>query len=676
MFCHYCGKEIENTSSSCVYCGKKISTIHDAGRKKVGRFGAKQKGLLFFCIILVVSIVGSIVALAYYDVINVPVIEGFLHRTDIEKKDKGDSEQEEELKTVDESSVEESTLQEIESMQEEVLVEDAFEYSTYGFVIKANEDLYYMKFTLDSMSTSEQGRIYQTVVPNTEKSYDLVCRHSDGTEEVVDQVTGLNHIGLANGYLFYSCENDVDSCIYGIDTATGEKFALDYGMMIDANGYALVYRQEGYVLNAFGRGETTWFPDYDEYLGMEEDWVYTYMSDDREARIFVARTNEKTLENEQLTDFYIPRPDDSAYGIRLQDFMVDQGDMYYLFAYTIGSQGIYEDGPIICLKSGEIEGELLVEKASGMDLVKNGEKKYLIYETRKSNSQGIYITNILDTETKETVSTETRRFKGTRGMGYWFSDGIYANLGNDGKVHQIFTTEELKQLGFDKYKDSVTNKNCNISVQEDGVYMYLCYGHTEEYDGTTGIFEAERGMLVRKNLQTGELTVIYEMTESDAKNEKADKLSLSASSVNNVSESQGDISLQKVFDQASLFTSSQAEVLEKRLVQIAEQEQYDVAIATTDDTGSMTTDKYARDFYAINGIGYGNNRQGVLLLIDMDNRQVYIDEYNDQKQGFQISNRERDVILDVIMEHAYDGNFYGVADSFLNELPQYLNNGE
>ena len=134
-------------------------------------------------------------------------------------------------------------------------------------------------------------------------------------------------------------------------------------------------------------------------------------------------------------------------------------------------------------------------------------------------------------------------------------------------------------------------------------------------------------------------------------------------------------SAQKVFDQASLFTESQAEALEERAAQIAEEEQYDIAIVTTNYTGSMVTYEYAESFYENNGIGYGDNKQGFLLLIDMDNRQVYIDEYNAWEENFQLSTRERDAILDVIMEYAYDGDFYGVADSFLDELPQYLNNG-
>ena len=132
---------------------------------------------------------------------------------------------------------------------------------------------------------------------------------------------------------------------------------------------------------------------------------------------------------------------------------------------------------------------------------------------------------------------------------------------------------------------------------------------------------------------------------------------------------------QKVFDQAGLFTQSQREALEERAVQFLADKQYDVAIVTTNSTGSMVTYEYAEFFYQAYHIGYGNDLRGFLLLIDMDNRQVYIDEYNALEKNFQLSTRERDAILDVIMEYAYDGDFYGVADSFLDCLPQYLNNG-
>lgn len=133
---------------------------------------------------------------------------------------------------------------------------------------------------------------------------------------------------------------------------------------------------------------------------------------------------------------------------------------------------------------------------------------------------------------------------------------------------------------------------------------------------------------------------------------------------------------QKVYDEAGLFTDEEVQVLEEQAAALADRLNYDVAIATIDDAEGMETYRYAMDFYDSHGIGVGSNYLGILLLIDMDNREVYIDEHDSGVTQLEISTAERDAILDVIMEYAYDGDYYGVAASFLQEFPKYIGNGE
>ncbi len=131
----------------------------------------------------------------------------------------------------------------------------------------------------------------------------------------------------------------------------------------------------------------------------------------------------------------------------------------------------------------------------------------------------------------------------------------------------------------------------------------------------------------------------------------------------------------RVFDDADLFTSSEEVKLQEDVAALAGDIQMDVAIATTANTYFMQTYEYAEYFYMEQGIGYGANRAGFLFLIDMDNREVYIDEYNASESGFELSTAERDKIFDRVMEYMYEGDYYGASARFVKELPKYVGNG-
>lgn len=133
--------------------------------------------------------------------------------------------------------------------------------------------------------------------------------------------------------------------------------------------------------------------------------------------------------------------------------------------------------------------------------------------------------------------------------------------------------------------------------------------------------------------------------------------------------------VQRVFDQADLFSDREEANLQESVIELAEDIQMDVAIATVADTHFMQTYEYAESFYMEQGIGYGEDCVGFLFLIDMDNREVYIDEYNASEKGFELSTAERDSIFDKVMDYMYDGDYYGASVRFVKELPKYVSNG-
>lgn len=81
-----------------------------------------------------------------------------------------------------------------------------------------------------------------------------------------------------------------------------------------------------------------------------------------------------------------------------------------------------------------------------------------------------------------------------------------------------------------------------------------------------------------------------------------------------------------VLDLAGLLTESEAKTLEAKLEALADKFSVEVAILTVPTCGGKNHGDYAKSFYREAGYGLGENKDGILLLIDMDedNRGWYI----------------------------------------------------
>lgn len=79
-------------------------------------------------------------------------------------------------------------------------------------------------------------------------------------------------------------------------------------------------------------------------------------------------------------------------------------------------------------------------------------------------------------------------------------------------------------------------------------------------------------------------------------------------------------SLPRLVDEADLLFDWQEEELLAKLNEISERQQLDVAIVTVSTIMGKNPQDYADDYYDYNGFGFGENRDGVLLLVNMGER--------------------------------------------------------
>lgn len=77
-------------------------------------------------------------------------------------------------------------------------------------------------------------------------------------------------------------------------------------------------------------------------------------------------------------------------------------------------------------------------------------------------------------------------------------------------------------------------------------------------------------------------------------------------------------------DEAGLLSAGEADALKEKLSALSAQWGNDIVIVTVDSTGGKTPREFADDYFDYNGYGQGAQRDGVLLLVSMAERDWYI----------------------------------------------------
>ncbi len=82
-----------------------------------------------------------------------------------------------------------------------------------------------------------------------------------------------------------------------------------------------------------------------------------------------------------------------------------------------------------------------------------------------------------------------------------------------------------------------------------------------------------------------------------------------------------------VNDFAGLMYIDDADILNNKLEQISEIYECEVALLTVNSTNGQDITDFADDYYDNNGFGYGINDDGILLVVDMENREYAMTTY-------------------------------------------------
>lgn len=122
--------------------------------------------------------------------------------------------------------------------------------------------------------------------------------------------------------------------------------------------------------------------------------------------------------------------------------------------------------------------------------------------------------------------------------------------------------------------------------------------------------------------------------------------------------------LPKFVDHAQVLSKDKGEKLNETLQKISKQQKMDVVIVTTNDRKGKTPTQYADDYFDDNGYGQGSNHDGILLLIDMQNRKWAISTKGEGIRAFTDAGQTYIVqqCSSYLSDGKYEKAFYKFAD--------------
>ena len=127
---------------------------------------------------------------------------------------------------------------------------------------------------------------------------------------------------------------------------------------------------------------------------------------------------------------------------------------------------------------------------------------------------------------------------------------------------------------------------------------------------------------------------------------------------------------QRVFDNAGLFTNAQQQDINADIHKLILKYKQDIVIVTILDAEGKSSMTYADDYYGYNGFGIGPNYDGLLLLLDMDNREFFITTSGSAIKIF--NDAKIDNMLENIYRYVTKADYARGARVFLDDVDQHL----
>ena len=140
--------------------------------------------------------------------------------------------------------------------------------------------------------------------------------------------------------------------------------------------------------------------------------------------------------------------------------------------------------------------------------------------------------------------------------------------------------------------------------------------------------------------------------------------------------------VEKVYDFADLLTDEEEDKLYQEVIDYINLTNYDLALVTTNENLKSSPMAYADDFYDYNKFGITSTRDGLIILIDMQNRELYISTtgyaikmYSDERLGIREEFYGTNSVLDNGYDYIKQEDYYNTFSSMIKRLIDYYQLG-
>ena len=110
--------------------------------------------------------------------------------------------------------------------------------------------------------------------------------------------------------------------------------------------------------------------------------------------------------------------------------------------------------------------------------------------------------------------------------------------------------------------------------------------------------------------------------------------------------------------------------MNKRLEEVSESRRFDVVIATVKSVGGRSIRVYAADMYESGGFGYGEDLDGIILLLATDDRDF---AFAATGYGFEaFTDKGQEYLEDVILPYLRDDRYFDAFMAFADAADDYI----
>lgn len=179
--------------------------------------------------------------------------------------------------------------------------------------------------------------------------------------------------------------------------------------------------------------------------------------------------------------------------------------------------------------------------------------------------------------------------------------------------------------------------------------------------------------LVMLTIFTLNIVPVYASTNTKERTEDnylvEDWVTVTEDNKNNILTTPAIDATEKVYDFADLFTDEEEQQLYTKITNYINEYNLDLAVVTIDEN-NKTPREYADDFYDYNDF---NQQGGILFLIDMDNRKIYMSTTG---QAIKMYNDYRiNTALDEVYTYMSDEEYYEGTSNYIDKISDYAKKG-